>query len=89
MTEDHQAILRLSARLDAVEQLLRVTLATMPESQRQFLLQSMEEYARKARDVADRTQSDFDRDRADAGWDLAQKLPAEDWTDQFFNPDPA
>lgn len=89
MTEEQQAIQRLSARLDAVEQLLRVTLATMPDNQRQFLLQSADEYARKARDVANRTQADIDLDIADAAWELAQKLPADDWNEQFFKPDPA
>lgn len=71
----------LIGRIAAIEQIVRVLIATLPEPQRNFLYDAAREFADHTRLLAT---TDPARDRADAAWDVKENLiSADDWQEHF------
>lgn len=86
MTEEENEASRIDyliGRVDALQQVLRVLIATLPEHQRSFVLSAAETYADNMALSAKTQDTDPARDRAEAAWDTAERLPAEDFAEGF------
>ncbi|MFK5639540.1 hypothetical protein ACI50E_17010 [Brucella sp. ZJ1_1] len=88
MVEDESYKERLSyiiGRIDALQQILRVTIATMTDEQRDFIVKAAETYAERCEEFAVENDTDPARDKQSAAWDTAQRIKSamDDWAEDF------
>jgi len=85
MTEGNETLRidYLIGRVDALQQVLRVLIATLPEHQQSFILNAAEAFADNRALSATTQDTDPARERAEAAWDTAQRLPADDFAEDF------
>ncbi|WP_273794342.1 hypothetical protein [Brucella intermedia] len=88
MAEDERYKERLNyiiGRIDTLEQVLRITIATLTDTQRQFVVKAAEEYAQRRQESALAEDTDPARDKATAAWDTAENIKRAmgDWAEHF------
>lgn len=94
MTEDEsykQNLGYMRGQIETLQQILRITIATMSDKQREFIASGIKEFALRMEESAKNKDTDLARDKASAIYETVEKLTEpQDWVDYFewFNQQP-